>query len=87
MGVRTNHNQESATDPVYVCRGCGEAFGLEHYICPECGGYSVERPYAGRVADVDNHAGTWVGRLVGELKRRFSMNRSFTESNTARVRR
>ena len=28
----------------YECRGCGMAFTVQHYTCPECGSYSVERP-------------------------------------------
>jgi rubrerythrin len=27
----------------YVCRSCGYDFEVEHHVCPECGGYSVER--------------------------------------------
>ena len=85
MGVLTNRKQVDEADPVYVCRGCGEAFGLEYYICPECSGYSVERARGDRSIDLDTHSGTVVGRVVVGLKRRFTVDRSFTESNTARV--
>jgi lipopolysaccharide biosynthesis regulator YciM len=27
----------------YECRGCGAAFDVQYYTCPECGSYSVER--------------------------------------------
>ena len=87
MGVLTNRKQERDGDARYVCRGCGEAYGLEHYICPECGGYSVERSEAGRSVDSagHSHSGTLGGRVVVELKRRFTMDQQFTESNTAKV--
>ncbi len=87
MGILTSWKQEKGTDLEYICRGCGEPFGVEYYICPECGGYSVERSQAGQSVDFDNHSKTWEGRLVEELKRRLTIDRSFTESNTARVRR
>ncbi len=87
MGVLTNPKQEEDADSQYVCRGCGEAFDLEHYTCPECGGYSVERPQAGRSVDSDTHSQlrTLGGRVVVELKRRFTIDQQFTESNTAKV--
>lgn len=87
MGILTNRKQVDEADSVYICRGCGEAFELEHYLCPECGGYSVERAQAGRSVDLDTHSGTLVGRIVVGLKRRLTIDRSFTGSNTARVRR
>jgi len=27
----------------YVCRNCDTALDVQHHVCPECGGYSVER--------------------------------------------
>jgi rRNA maturation endonuclease Nob1 len=27
----------------YECRSCGTAYPVEHYTCPECGSFSVER--------------------------------------------
>ena len=27
----------------YVCRGCGTAYDVQYHVCPECGGFSVER--------------------------------------------
>ena len=27
----------------YACRTCRERFAREHHVCPECGGFSVER--------------------------------------------
>ncbi|MFB6160916.1 MAG: hypothetical protein ABEJ61_07030 [Haloferacaceae archaeon] len=32
-----------ATGGTYTCRGCGRSFDLQHHVCPECGGFSVER--------------------------------------------
>lgn len=28
--------------PDYVCRNCETAFDVQHHVCPECDGYSVE---------------------------------------------
>jgi rRNA maturation endonuclease Nob1 len=33
---------EPKTTP-YVCFQCDSQFKVEHYSCPECGGYRVER--------------------------------------------
>jgi len=30
-------------DRPYECRTCGARFELEHFVCPECEGFSVER--------------------------------------------
>jgi len=27
----------------YECQTCEAAYDLEYYVCPECGGFSVER--------------------------------------------
>lgn len=27
----------------YTCQTCESAFAVEHYRCPNCGGFSVER--------------------------------------------
>lgn len=27
----------------YECESCGARFRLEYYVCPECGGYSIDR--------------------------------------------
>jgi rRNA maturation endonuclease Nob1 len=29
--------------PAYRCRGCCTSFELQYHVCPDCGGYSVER--------------------------------------------
>lgn len=35
---------EAAEEPdPYTCRTCEATFAVEHYRCPECGGFSVER--------------------------------------------
>ncbi|MFB6252194.1 MAG: hypothetical protein ABEI27_11025 [Halobellus sp.] len=26
----------------YACVGCGATFDVQHHVCPECGGFSVE---------------------------------------------
>lgn len=27
----------------YACQHCGSRFTLQHQVCPECGGYAIER--------------------------------------------
>ncbi|SFR47340.1 hypothetical protein [Halogeometricum limi] len=27
----------------YVCRGCGSAYDVQYHVCPDCGGFSVDR--------------------------------------------
>jgi lipopolysaccharide biosynthesis regulator YciM len=27
----------------YECQACGEQFSVQHYCCPSCDGYSIER--------------------------------------------
>jgi rRNA maturation endonuclease Nob1 len=34
---------DDATETPYVCSQCGRQFEVEHYSCPVCGGYRVER--------------------------------------------
>jgi hypothetical protein len=33
----------AASPPAYACRGCDTAFERRYHVCPECGGFSVER--------------------------------------------
>ena len=28
---------------LYLCPGCGSRFELQYHVCPECGGYSIQR--------------------------------------------
>ncbi len=41
FGVRSD--SESETDCPYECRGCNAAFTVQYQVCPECGGYTIER--------------------------------------------
>ena len=86
MGTLTKRERPKTDDLVYVCRGCGEAFTLEYHVCPECGGYSVERTQGGRLNGSAGEDGTRFAQWLAALKRRFTVNRTFDESNTARVR-
>ncbi|WP_330630392.1 hypothetical protein [Halocatena halophila] len=27
----------------YECRRCGEKFSFQYQVCPDCGGYAIER--------------------------------------------
>lgn len=29
--------------PPYECGSCGTRFELQRHVCPQCGGYSIER--------------------------------------------
>ncbi|MDS0293438.1 hypothetical protein [Halogeometricum luteum] len=44
-GVGPGGRTESMGNPEfpYVCRGCGTAYDVQYHVCPECGGFSVER--------------------------------------------
>lgn len=33
---------EDPTEP-YLCPGCGSRFELQYHVCPDCGGYSIQR--------------------------------------------
>jgi rRNA maturation endonuclease Nob1 len=35
--------QSEDDDPVYECQRCESQFEVEYYVCPDCGGYRVER--------------------------------------------
>lgn len=32
------------TQRPYECRSCRTSFEVEYHVCPECSGFSVERP-------------------------------------------
>lgn len=34
---------EDDTRPEYACLACENGYDVQHHVCPECGGYSVER--------------------------------------------
>jgi rRNA maturation endonuclease Nob1 len=34
---------EAESTPAYACRGCGAGFEMRYHVCPECGGFSVDR--------------------------------------------
>ncbi len=40
---RLGVNSESVPDPVYKCEGCDNSFTVRYQVCPECGGYTIER--------------------------------------------
>ena len=87
MGPLTTRRLEQEDDPTYICCGCGEAFDLEYYTCPECGGYSVERARFDQSVTVGTQSRPLLGRLMAGLKRRVTIDQTRTESNTARIRR
>lgn len=31
--------------PPYECQGCVARFGTQYYVCPACGGYTIERTH------------------------------------------
>lgn len=47
MGVvtelRTVFGGPDERDGDYQCRNCHASFGAQYHVCPECGGYRVER--------------------------------------------
>ncbi|MFB6080485.1 MAG: hypothetical protein ABEJ81_05765 [Haloferacaceae archaeon] len=53
MGMKTFERLESILGPddaeePFVCRSCGATHEVGYYVCPACGGFSVEH----RVEDV-----------------------------------
>lgn len=34
---------EQTHTPPYACQCCGCRFAVQYQVCPECGGYSIER--------------------------------------------
>lgn len=34
---------EDDARPEYACLACENGYDVQHHVCPECGGYSVER--------------------------------------------
>ncbi|WP_158413710.1 FmdB family zinc ribbon protein [Haladaptatus cibarius] len=41
LGVGSESESDS-NDP-YECRGCETSFTVRYQVCPECGGYTIER--------------------------------------------
>lgn len=37
-----DHQSTDDADWDYECQTCGAQFELEYFVCPECGGFSVE---------------------------------------------
>ncbi|WP_458187652.1 hypothetical protein [Haladaptatus sp. NG-WS-4] len=35
--------ESSEQESPYECKGCGASFGVQYQVCPECGGYTIER--------------------------------------------
>jgi rRNA maturation endonuclease Nob1 len=34
---------EQTRNPPYACKCCDSRFAVQYQVCPECGGYSIER--------------------------------------------
>ncbi|NHN41296.1 hydrogenase maturation nickel metallochaperone HypA [Halorubellus sp. JP-L1] len=35
--------QDDDAPPDYVCLSCETDYDVQHHVCPNCGGYSIER--------------------------------------------
>ncbi|QIB72787.1 hypothetical protein GL213_11685 [Halogeometricum borinquense] len=43
VGPREQSETHGSPEFPYVCRGCGTAYDVQYHVCPDCGGFSVER--------------------------------------------
>jgi ribosomal protein L37E len=43
MGLIRRFGVIEKPDCPYECKRCETAFSVQYQVCPECGGYSVER--------------------------------------------
>jgi rRNA maturation endonuclease Nob1 len=34
---------EQTRNPPYACKCCDSRFAVQYQVCPECGGYAIER--------------------------------------------
>jgi len=42
--VRTRlSGHDTNPEPTYTCQGCGATFESRRQVCPQCGGYTIER--------------------------------------------
>jgi rRNA maturation endonuclease Nob1 len=41
--LRDQFTANDATELPYECQACGTQFAVQHQVCPECGGYTIDR--------------------------------------------
>jgi lipopolysaccharide biosynthesis regulator YciM len=40
--VRAVTDGTAGPDLPYRCQSCGEAYAVQYYVCPACGGFSID---------------------------------------------
>ncbi|WP_435359142.1 hypothetical protein [Haloarchaeobius sp. DFWS5] len=40
--LAVTHGLTGGREETYVCRSCETGYDVQHHVCPECGGYSVD---------------------------------------------
>lgn len=85
MGIFTEEERAQTDDLVFICRGCRETFEMEYHVCPECGGYRVERDRNHRLNESTGVDQSRLRQWAATLKQRFTIIQMFDESNTDKL--